>query len=407
MFYLSHTLANGIRVVHKPDESPVAYCGLIINTGTRDEAPHEQGMAHFVEHLLFKGTARRRATHIINRLENVGGELNAYTNKEETVVYAVMLAEDFERAMELTADMVFNSIFPEYELEKEVEVILDEIMSYNDNPSELIFDDFETCLFPNSALGYNILGKEDLLKNYTRQDVLNFVKNNYYTDEIVFFSLGNIDFQKIVRWAEKYLGNQAKHLRSNPRQSPPKDKPAGEISLQKNTHQTHFMLGGRAYELPHPDRLGLYLLNNILGGPGMNSLLNLSLRERRGLAYNVESSYSAYTDTGVWATYLACDRKNINKCRQLVNSELQRLQQTLLPDSKLHKYKKQLMGQLAISSANKETLALNMGKSFLRFNEIESIDEIRTRLEKITAGQLQRIAREIFNTEELLALSYK
>ncbi len=405
MFYESHTLSNGIRLVHKPDESPVAYCGIIINTGTRDEAENEQGMAHFIEHMLFKGTKKRRASHIINRLEDVGGELNAYTNKEETVVYSIVLKEDFERAMELTADIVFNSVFPEQEIEKEVEVILDEIQSYNDSPSELIFDDFEEQIFADSPIGRNILGKAELLNNYTRDDIMRFIANNYHTDEMVFFSLGNLDFKKLVRWAEKYLGQHPANLRPYKRQAPKAYTPQ-QVSTHKDTHQIHLMLGNRAYELEHPDRLGLYLLNNILGGPGMNSLLNLALRERHGLAYNIESNYSAYTDTGIFNIYLGCDPKNKDKSLKLMYNELRQLRETPISDSKLKKYKKQLMGQLAIASQNKENLALNIGKSFLRFNKIESTEEVKKRLEQVDAKKLQAIANDIFDEKMMSGLLY-
>lgn len=405
MFYESYTLSNGIRLVHKPDDSPVAYCGMIINTGTREEAENEQGMAHFIEHMLFKGTTKRRASHIINRLEDVGGELNAYTNKEETVVYSIVLKEDFERAMELTADIVFNSVFPEHEIEKEVDVILDEIQSYNDSPSELIFDDFEELVFADSALGRNILGKAELLKNYTREDVLRFIANNYHTDEMVFFSLGNLDFKKLVKWAEKYFGQYAANLRNYKRQAPPPYKPQ-DISTHKDTHQIHLMLGTRAYDLDHPDRLGLYLLNNILGGPGMNSLLNLALRERHGLAYNVESSFTAYSDTGIFSIYLGCDPKNKDKSVKLMLAELRQLRENILPEARVQKYKKQLMGQLAIASQNKESLALNIGKSFLRFNKLETNEEIQKRLEAVNANKLQAIANEIFDEKMMTSLLF-
>lgn len=405
MFYQSHTLSNGIRLVHKPDDSTVAYCGMAINTGTRDEAEHEQGMAHYIEHMLFKGTKKRRASHIINRLEDVGGELNAYTNKEETFVYSIILKEDFERAMELTADIVFNSIFPEQELKKEVDVILDEIQSYNDSPSDLIFDDFEDLVFANSSLGRNILGKAEMLKDYTREDVLRFIANNYHTDEMVFFSLGSIDFKKLVRWAEKYFGSYPANLRGYQRQAPGAYLPQ-QIATHKETNQLHLMMGNRAYSLEHPDRLGLYLLNNILGGPGMNSLLNLALREKHGLAYNVESSCTAYTDTGIFSIYLGCDPKNKEKSIKLINLELKQLREQKMADARLEKYKKQLMGQLAISSQNKESLAMSIGKSFLRYNKIETTEEIRARLEAINSEKIQAIANEVFEEKMMTSLLF-
>lgn len=405
MFYQTHTLPNGIRLVHKPDDSPVAYCGMAINTGTRDEAENEQGMAHFIEHMLFKGTRKRRASHIINRLEDVGGELNAYTNKEETFVYSIVLKEDFERAMELTADIVFNSVFPENEIAKEVDVILDEIQSYNDSPSELIYDDFEELLFAHSPIGRNILGKADLLKNYTREDTSRFIANNYHTDEMVFFSLGKLDFKKLVHWAEKYLGGYPASLRPYKREEPQLYVPQ-TVTTHKDTHQIHLMLGNRAYPLNHPDRLGLYLLNNIIGGPGMNSLLNMALRERNGLAYNIESSYSGYTDTGVFSIYLGSDPKNKEKCVKLIHQELKKLREVKLSDAKLAKFKKQMMGQLAISSENKESMALNLGKSILHFNYMESSEEIQKRLADIDTAKIQAIANEVLDEKQMTSLLF-
>ena len=300
MIYQTHTLSNGIRIIHKPDMSAVAYCGIVINTGSRDEADDEQGMAHFLEHMLFKGTEKRRSGHIINRLEHVGGELNAYTSKEETVVYAGVLKEYFERAMELISDIVLHSNFPQKEIDKEVVIILDEIQSYNDSPSELIYDDFEELLFDNHPIGHNILGKSELLEKYSTEDAFRFVKKHYRPEEIVFFALGDLNFKQLIRWAEKYMHTECAENKVSERISPTSYKPIKK-EINKNTHQVHFMMGNRAYDLYHPDRMGMYLLNNILGGPGMNSLLNLSLREKNGLVYNVESSYQPFTDTGMWS----------------------------------------------------------------------------------------------------------
>lgn len=405
MLYQSHLLSNGIRLVHKPDDSPVAYCGIAINTGTRDEAENELGMAHFIEHMLFKGTKKRKAWHIINCLENVGGELNAYTGKEETFVYATVLTEDFERAMELTADIVFNTTFPKNEITREVAIILDEIQLYKDSPSELIYDEFEELVFANHPMGNNILGNEQLLKNFKKEDAERFITNNYHTDEMVFFSLGNIKFEKIIRWAEKYLACYPLSLRPSKR-TPLSAYTTQSISLKKDTHQLHVMLGNRAYSLHDSNKLGLYLLNNIIGGPGMNSLLNLSLRERNGLVYNVESSYTAFSDTGIFCIYLGSDPKNKNRCIELVKKELKGLQEKKMSAISFAKYKKQLIGQLTISSQNKESLALSIGKSFLHFNRIESIDETKKHLDEITPENLCHIANEIFDEKNLSSLIY-
>jgi len=405
MTYQTYTLSNGLRIIYKPDQSAVAYCGIVVNTGSRDEAENEQGMAHFIEHMLFKGTKKRRSGHIINRLENVGGELNAYTSKEETVVYAGVLKEYFERAMELVSDIVFHSTFPQKEIDKEVVIILDEIQSYNDSPSELIFDDFEELLFDNHPIGHNILGKSELLEKYTTDDAFRFVKKHYRPEEMVFFALGDLDFKQLVRWTEKYLKTENREPKTRMRVSPAYYQPIKK-EINKNTHQVHFMMGNRAYDLYHPNRMGMYLLNNILGGPGMNSLLNLSLREKHGLVYNVESSYQPFTDAGMWSVYFGCDPENVNRCEQLVYNELQKLREQLLPENALKKYKLQLVGQMAISSEHKENLALSLGKSFLRYDKIDDLETVKQMIEAVTAEKLQQIANEIFDMKQLSVLKY-
>ncbi len=405
MTYQTYTLPNGLKIIHKPDQSAVAYCGIVINTGSRDEADDEQGMAHFIEHMLFKGTEKRRSGHIINRLENVGGELNAFTSKEETVVYATVLKEYFERAIELVSDIALHSTFPQKEIDKEVVIIVDEIQSYKDSPSELIYDDFEELVFANHPIGHNILGKSELLEKYSTDDAFRFVKKHYRADEMVFFVLGDLDFKQLVRWAEKYLQTEV----SEPKQAeriPPTSYQPIKKEINKNTHQVHFMLGNRAYDLHNPNRMGMYLLNNILGGPGMNSLLNLSLREKHGLVYNVESSYQPFTDTGLWTVYFGCDSDNAARCEQLVYTELQKLREQPLSANALKKYKLQLMGQMAISTEQKENLALSLGKSFLRYGKIDDLDIVKQRIEEVTAEKLQEIANEIFNPEQLSVLKY-
>jgi predicted Zn-dependent peptidase len=405
MNHQTYQLKNGIRLIHKPDNTKVAYAGIIINTGTRDEDENQQGMAHFVEHMLFKGTAKRRSYHIINRLEDVGGELNAYTNKEETVVYAAFLKEHTERTMELISDIIFNSVFPENEIEKEIAVVLDEIESYNDSPSELIYDEFEELIFDGNAIGRNILGKTEIVEKYTRKDVISFVQNKYYTDEMVFFVMGDIPFKKIIHWGEKYLGGHPASTRSHKRTTPLILLPQAK-TIERDTHQLHFMLGNRAYALNDENRLPLILLNNIIGGPGMNSLLNLALRERNGLAYNIESNYTAYTDTGVFSIYLGSNPRYKEKCIKLVNNELKKIKENKITDTKLAKYKKQLMGQIAIGSQNKENEALGLGKSLLRFNQIETTEEVCKKIDAISAQKLQQIANEILIEKNLSSLMY-
>lgn len=405
MTYQTYTLPNGLKIIHKQDKSDVTYCGIVINTGSRDETEEEQGMAHFIEHMLFKGTGKRRSGHIINRLENIGGELNAYTSKEETVVYATVLKEYFERAMELVSDIVLHSTFPQKEIDKEVVIILDEIQSYNDNPSELIFDDFEELLFAHHPIGHNILGKSELLEKYNTEDAFRFVKKQYRPDEMVFFVLGDLDFRQLVRWAEKYLQTGTEGQKHSERFSPTSYQPI-KNEINKNTHQVHFMLGNRAYDLHHPNRMGMYLLNNILGGPGMNSLLNLSLREKHGLVYNVESNYQPFTDTGMWSVYFGCDTENTARCEQLVMNELQKLREQKFSENGLKKYKLQLVGQMAISAENKENLALSLGKSFLRYGKIDDLEIVKQHIEAVTAEKLHEIANEIFDPNSLSVLKY-
>ena len=401
----THTLSNGIKLIWQPEKTAVAHCGMIINTGSRDESEKQFGMAHFIEHLLFKGTKKRRSRHIINRLEDVGGELNAYTSKEETVVYASVLNEYAERAIELIGDIVLHSTFPQKEIEKEVEVVLDEIQSYNDSPAELIYDDFEEILFDQHSLGHNILGTSQLLTGYTHDDASQFFNQHYRPEEMVFFALGNINEKQLLRWAEKYFQSDNTISPAQKRISPTIYVPQ-QKKIDRNTHQTHFMLGNRAYNLHHSNRLGMVLLNNILGGQGMNSLLNLSLREKHGLVYQVESNYQGLTDTGMWNVYFGCDPDNADRCEQLVRKELKKLREQPLSDRLLRKYKLQLMGQLAISNEMKEHLALSLGKSFLRFGKVDSLEVIHQRIDAITAEQLQTIANEIFEPNQLSVLKY-
>jgi predicted Zn-dependent peptidase len=405
-YFYSHTLANGMRVVFKPENCTVSYCGIAINTGSRDEIDHEQGMAHFIEHMLFKGTKKRRSAHIINRLEHVGGELNAFTSKEETVVYAAVLNEYTERAIELIADISLHSTFPQKEIDKEVIIILDEIQSYRDTPSELIFDDFEDLLFGEHQLGHNILGKAEVLQQLTTEKAFDYVNRQYLPNEMVLFVTGKFHFKQIIRWAEKYLSIPERKTVPLARVAPTQYIPQKKIE-NKNTNQVHYILGNIAYSLFHQQKMGMYLLTNILGGPGMNSLLNLSLREKHGLVYNVESSFQPFTDTGMWTVYFGCDPDNAQRCEDLVYSELAKLRDQKISESALKKYKLQLMGQMAIGSESKENMALSIGKSFLRYNKIDNLETARKNIEAITAEQLQEIAQTIFKPDHFSTLIYK
>ena len=406
MQYNEYTLPNGLRIIHEPTLSKVSYCGFAIDAGTRDEAENEQGMAHFVEHLIFKGTEKRKAWHILNRMENVGGDLNAYTNKEETVVYAAFLTEHLERALELLGDIVFHSTFPQHEIEKETEVIIDEIQSYEDNPSELIFDDFEDMIFRNHPLGRNILGKPDLLRSFRTEDVLSFTRRFYQPGNMVFFVQGQYDFKKIVRLAEKHLADVPAVTVDNQRVPPPLYVPE-RLVVSKDTHQAHVMIGSRGYNAYDDKRTALYLLNNILGGPGMNSKLNVSLRERRGLVCNVESNLTSYTDTGAFCIYFGTDIEDMDTCLKLTYKELKRMRDVKMTSSQLAAAKKQLIGQIGVASDNFENNALGMAKTYLHYHKYESSEVVFKRIETLTAEQLMEVANEMFAEEYLSTLIYK
>lgn len=403
--YVSYTLSNGLRLVHLPSASSVSYCGFAVNAGTRDEAEDEFGLAHFVEHMLFKGTDKRKAWHILNRMENVGGELNAYTTKEETFVYSVFMEEHFSRAFELLTDLVFHSRFPQQEIEKEVDVILDEINSYEDSPSELIFDEFENLLFKGHALGHHILGNEQSLLRFDSLSGKSFMERFYTPENLVFFSMGRMAFKRIVRMAEKLLSGIPPRPAAHNRVVPGEVRPV-TCQMQKETHQAHVLMGARAYSMYSPKRLPLFLLNNLLGGTGMNNRLNVSLREKHGLVYNVESNVTFYTDTGQMCIYFGTDPKNRDKAISLVQKELKKLRDVKLTTTQLAACKKQLIGQLGVSNDNPEGLFLGLGKSFLHYNRYDTLPEIFSRIERLTAEEVQEVANEVLAPEKLFVLTY-
>ena len=406
MSYLSHVLPNGLRIVHLPTDSPVSYCGYAINAGTRDESTDEFGLAHFVEHMLFKGTRKRKSWHILNRMENVGGELNAYTTKEETFVYSIFMEEHYSRAFELMTDLVFGSQFPMSEIEKEVDVILDEINSYKDSPSELIFDEFENYLFNGHSLGHNILGDEESLLSFNSASGQSFIQRFYVPSNMVFFSMGRKPFNKIVKLAESAFTGITFPAFSHARKAP--DSIALFSSREKmETHQTHVLIGGKSYNMYDSKRAPLYLLNNIIGGPGMNNRLNVSLREKNGLVYTVDSSITNYTDTGLATIYFGTDPKNTKKALALVYKELKKLRETKLTDSQLAAAKKQMIGQLSVSGDNKEGLFLGLGKSYLHHNRYDTLSEAIEKIEKITAEQLLEVGNEVFAEDNLSVLVYE
>ncbi len=465
MKYNTYTLDNGLRIIHLPSDSKVVYCGYQINAGTRNEEPGEEGLAHFCEHVTFKGTERRKAWHILNCLESVGGDLNAYTNKEGTVYYSAILKEHIARAVDLLSDIVFHSVYPQAEIDKEVEVICDEIESYNDSPAELIYDEFENILFKGSPLGHNILGTAEQVRSFKTEDALRFTRKLYRPDNAIFFAYGDIDFKKLVKLirkaladddsgklaeeklpqisqitqisgdensitteksvssvksvgienTEKSAGNEnTEKSVSSVKSVGPKNYPsvgkeiAGQtIVMQKNTHQAHVMIGTRAYDVNDDRRMPLYLLNNMLGGPGMNAKLNLALREHNGLVYTVESTMVAYGDTGTWSIYFGCDEHDVKRCLRLVRKELDKFMQKPLSDAQLKAAKKQIKGQIGVACDNRENFALDFGKSFLHYGWEKNVDRLYEQVDAITAAQIQAVAQELFDKDRLTTLIFK
>lgn len=452
MKYNTYTLDNGLRIIHLPSDSKVVYCGYQINAGTRNEEPGEEGLAHFCEHVTFKGTERRKAWHILNCLESVGGDLNAYTNKEGTVYYSAILKEHIARAVDLLTDIVFHSVYPQAEIDKEVEVICDEIESYNDSPAELIYDEFENIIFKGSPLGHNILGTAEQVRSFKTEDALRFTRKLYRPDNAIFFAYGDIDFKKLVKLIRKALadddsGNVAENAAnsvgklaeeklpqisqitqisgdensitteksvSSVKSVGPENYPsvgkeiAGQtIVMQKNTHQAHVMIGTRAYDVSDSRRMPLYLLNNMLGGPGMNAKLNLALREHNGLVYTVESTMVAYGDTGIWSIYFGCDEHDVKRCLRLVRKELDKFMQKPLSEAQLKAAKKQIKGQVGVACDNRENFALDFGKSFLHYGWEKNVDRLYEQVDEITAEQIQAVAQELFDKDRLTTLIFR
>ena len=413
MKYNTYTLDNGLRIIHLPSDSKVVYCGYQINAGTRNEEPGEEGLAHFCEHVTFKGTERRKAWHILNCLESVGGDLNAYTNKEGTVYYSAILKEHIARAVDLLSDIVFHSVYPQAEIDKEVEVICDEIESYNDSPAELIYDEFENILFKGSPLGHNILGTAEQVRAFKTEDALRFTRKLYRPDNAIFFAYGDIDFKKLVRLLQRALADDESVV-NLAEEKLPKNYPsvgdgiAGQtIVMQKNTHQAHVMIGTQAYDVNDDRRMPLYLLNNMLGGPGMNAKLNLALREHNGLVYTVESTMVSYGDTGTWSIYFGCDEHDVKRCLRLVRKELDKFMQKPLSDAQLKAAKKQIKGQIGVACDNRENFALDFGKSFLHYGWEKNVDRLYEQVDEITAAQIQAVAQELFDKDRLTTLIFK
>mgnify|MGYP004492350297 FL=1 len=422
MKYNTYTLDNGLRIIHLPSDSKVVYCGYQINAGTRNEEPGEEGLAHFCEHVTFKGTERRKAWHILNCLESVGGDLNAYTNKEGTVYYSAILKEHIARAVDLLTDIVFHSVYPQAEIDKEVEVICDEIESYNDSPAELIYDEFENIIFKGSPLGHNILGTAEQVRSFKTEDALRFTRKLYRPDNAIFFAYGDIDFKKLVKLLKTLNMEHGtlNFMNSKTSETPTAEMEADDanhkvqskvegqtIVMQKNTHQAHVMIGTRAYDVNDDRRMPLYLLNNMLGGPGMNAKLNLALREHNGLVYTVESTMVAYGDTGIWSIYFGCDEHDVKRCLRLVRKELDKFMLKPLSEAQLKAAKKQIKGQIGVACDNRENFALDFGKSFLHYGWEKNVDRLYEQVDEITAEQIQAVARELFDKDRLTTLIFR
>lgn len=401
----SHVLGNGLRVVASESPTDTIYIGLALDAGTRDEEETESGMAHFTEHLSFKGTDRRTSRQIIMRMESVGGDLNAFTGKEETVYHCACQREHFARAMDTLFDVVFHSRYPQEEMDKEVEVVVDEIESYNDSPSELIYDDFEALLFSGHPLGRNILGDAERLHQYRSEDISRFARRLYTPDRAVLFVYGNVDMKDILRHIPQEnlppAGSRPMRMAAERRHT------EQEQVMEKGTHQTHIMMGAQAYGGNDPRQLALFLANNILGGPGLSSRLNLSLREKRGLVYSVDSTLTTYTDTGVWAIYFGCDHEDSSRCKRLVRNELQRLCDGPLSPGTLAAAKRQLTGQIALSYDGFENVAIGMGKRMLHYGRTQTKDELMERVNALTAEQVWQAAADIFDPAKLTTLEYR
>ena len=404
--YQVYTLPNGIRILYKHAPFAITHCCFIVNAGSRDEGQGKEGLAHFIEHLLFKETERRNTNQILNRLELVGADLNAYTTKEYTCIHASFLKQHLERTIDLFEDILFHSTFPEEEQEKERGVILDEIASYLDQPEEAIQDDFEELLFKGHPIGANILGTPDTVAKLNSEDIKEFMTANNNTSEMVFAVFGDYDFKNIIRLAEKYFGGVPANDTKKQRIKPGKNV-AGLYKFAKPITQTHCILGNRAYSSSHPHKHGLLLLNNLLGGMGMSSRLNLEIREKYGIAYTIESNYTALTDTGIFSIYFGTDNEKADKAGRLVHKELKKLKEQKLGTLQLHQAKQKFIGQIALAEENRMGLIISMAKSLLDFNCVDSLPEIFEKINAVTAEQLQNISNEIFDINSMITLLFE
>lgn len=405
MDYQVHQLQNGIRVLHKPSPSNISHACIIINAGSRDENPSKDGLAHFIEHLLFKQTEKRNTNQILNRLELVGGDLNAYTTKEYTCIHASFLKPHLERSLDLFEDIVFHSIFPEEEMKKEKEVILDEISSYQDQPDEAINDDFEDLLFQGYPMGRNILGTPLTVQGFTKQDIVDFHKANYRTDEIVIGIYGDYDFKTIIRLSEKLFGGIPANLPERTRGKTGAYS-AKKLVFSKPINQTHCVIGNRSYSMHHKHKTAFLLLNNLLGGTGMSSRLNLEIREKYGIAYTIESNYTPMSDTGIFSIYFGTDTEKTGKALKLVEKELRKLREQKLGPVQLRQAKDKFIGQIALGEENRIGLLISMSKSLLDYGRVDSLEEIFAKINSVTDSQILEIANEMFDPKELSSMIF-
>jgi predicted Zn-dependent peptidase len=406
MDYQLYTLSNGIRIMYKYTPSAITHCCILANAGSRDELPDQEGLAHFIEHLLFKETERRSTNQILNRLELVGADLNAYTTKEYTCIHASLLNPYLERTIDLFEDIVFHSTFPEDELEKERGVIQDEIASYLDQPEEAIQDDFEELLFKDHPIGKNILGTTQTVGALSRDDMQQFMAANYNTNEIVFAVFGDYDFKKVIKLADKYFGGITANYTKKHRIIPNANI-GGQHIVHKAISQTHCVIGNQAYSSSHQNKNGLLLLNNLLGGMGMSNRLNLEIREKHGIAYTIESNYTPLTDTGIFSIYFGTDSEKADKATRLVHKELKKLREQKLGTLQLHQTKQKFIGQIALAEENRMGLIISMAKSLIDFNYVDTLPQIFEKINAVTADQLLAISNEIFDESQMITLLFE
>lgn len=408
--YETATLPCGLRIISEHSDSSVLYCGFVVCAGTRNEDDDDAGMAHFIEHMTFKGTERRRACHITNGLERVGGDLNAYTTKQETVYYATVLRDDFARAADLLADIVFHSTFPQHEIDKEVEVICDEIDSYKDSPSEIIFDEFEQMMYAGQPLGRDILGRAERLRSYTTADALRFTRRYYHPQNVAFYVYGDVPFLQVVRTLERLL--PASDFADRPFAPAAFPAPVPHATPQarrvdKGTHQAHVLVGAPTFSGRDERRFALLVLNNMLGGPGMNSRLNISMREKAGLVYSVDSYLNTFPDTGYWNVYFGCDAHDVERCLRLVKRELRRFTERELSPAQLRAAQKQLCGQIGISTDSREGYALALGKTFAHYGRHRDVQALCSNIRAVTAADIREVAEAVYDENRLTTLIYE